>query len=624
MKRIKITHQTEYLYKVPVTLLPHRALVRPREGHDVHIESSRLVISPHAGVRWLRDIYGNSIAMLEFYEQTDALRVLSEVVVNHFDEYPLDFLIDPEAISYPFLYSMEEEAELIPYRLASFPRDGAQLREWLADLYTPGKLINTFDLLSSLNTRIHEKFLYVKARGVGRADSAETIALGSGSCRDYAVFMMESARQWGFGARFVTGVHPDEPRPARFDACVDGNLHPGRRMARFDPTNDKVAGSEHVSVAVARDPEKGIPAVGALARTEGRIQRYERLSGSCASVRRLWNFLFWHGVIGLLWIIFRSAAKVRATFYDPLPKGAFIVSLNHISHFDPPIITTSFPRKLDWLAMKELFSTKASHYFFTTMNVIPVDRSGADRSGLRVALKRLREGRVVAIFPEGGIRDGDKSIVNGAAMRPGVRCWPPCRARRLFLGSSLAASGSITKELAPVAQAEGLDRLRKSHPGSDSSLGEEEEAISPRVLRVHHNAEAAPHCRLRIDRKRSPSFTSTANGRGMRTLIERSAAFAMDSAMCGVMNLLQWRGRELMCTREQFDDYIVMCESKTREEFYSHSQPGGLVRDGIWLEWRTPAPSGFLENDRVRAWHFSCGDDKAPTVLILHALMRRE
>jgi hypothetical protein len=107
----------------------------------------------------------------------------------------------------------------------------------------------------------------------------------------------------------------------------------------------------------------------------------------------------------------------------------------------------------------------------------------------------------------------------------------------------------------------------------------------------------------------------------MKTLIERSAAFAMDSAMCGVMNLLQWRGRELMCTREQFDKYIVAGESQTREEFYAHPQPGGLVRDGIWLEWRTPAPSGFLENDRVRAWHFSCGDDKAPTVLILHALM---
>jgi transglutaminase-like putative cysteine protease len=262
MKRIKITHQTEYLYKVPVTLLPHRALVRPREGHDVHIESSRLVISPHAGVRWLRDIYGNSIAMLEFYEQTDRLSVLSEVVVNHFDEYPLDFLIDPEAISYPFLYSMEEEAELIPYRLASFPRDGAQLRDWLSDLYTPGKLINTFELLSSLNTRIHEKFLYMRREESGVQTPAETIGLGSGSCRDYAVFMMESARQWGFGARFVTGyIQMNEGQHGSTHAWTEIYI-PGAGWRGFDPTNDKVAGAEHVSVAVARDPEKASPLSG--------------------------------------------------------------------------------------------------------------------------------------------------------------------------------------------------------------------------------------------------------------------------------------------------------------------------------------------------------------------------
>jgi transglutaminase-like putative cysteine protease len=40
MKRIKITHKTVYHYRTPVTFGPHRALIRPREGHDVHIASS--------------------------------------------------------------------------------------------------------------------------------------------------------------------------------------------------------------------------------------------------------------------------------------------------------------------------------------------------------------------------------------------------------------------------------------------------------------------------------------------------------------------------------------------------------------------------------------------------------
>ena len=68
MKRIKITHKTAYHYHTPVTFGPHRALLRPREGHDVHIASSLLEIEPKADVRWLRDIYGNSIAIFTFTE----------------------------------------------------------------------------------------------------------------------------------------------------------------------------------------------------------------------------------------------------------------------------------------------------------------------------------------------------------------------------------------------------------------------------------------------------------------------------------------------------------------------------------------------------------------------------
>ncbi len=91
MKRIKITHQTEYLYKVPVRFRTHRLLVRPREGHDVHIESSRLIIEPTADIRWLRDIYGNSIAVLDFADPSDRLSILSEVVGEPFRRAPDGF-----------------------------------------------------------------------------------------------------------------------------------------------------------------------------------------------------------------------------------------------------------------------------------------------------------------------------------------------------------------------------------------------------------------------------------------------------------------------------------------------------------------------------------------------------
>ena len=54
------------------------------------------------------------------------------------------------------------------------------------------------------------------------------------------------------------------------------------------------------------------------------------------------------------------------------------------------------------------------------MNVIPIDRNGPDRAALRIAVRRLKDKRIVGIFPEGGIRDGASSILNGAEMKHGV------------------------------------------------------------------------------------------------------------------------------------------------------------------------------------------------------------
>lgn len=262
MKQLRITHTTEYFYREPVSFEPHRALVRPREGHDVHIVSSRLEIEPKADVRWLRDTYGNSIAVLSFQAKARKLRIFSEVLVAHYDHNPLDFLIEPSALSYPFQYSMDEQPELIPYRLASYPRDAGPMRDWLANLYKPGQLVGTFELLSSLNHRIHQSFAYIQRHSPGVQSPAETLANRSGSCRDFAVFMMEAARHWGFGARFVTGyLQMEQGQHGATHAWTEIYI-PGAGWRGFDPTNNKFAGAEHVSIAVARDSEKASPLSG--------------------------------------------------------------------------------------------------------------------------------------------------------------------------------------------------------------------------------------------------------------------------------------------------------------------------------------------------------------------------
>jgi transglutaminase-like putative cysteine protease len=277
MKRIRITHKTEYHYRVPVTFGPHQALLRPREGHDLHIESSLLKVEPEAEVRWLRDIYGNSIAVLTFVEPARKLSLISEVNVDHYDDNPLDFLIAPNASSYPFQYAPNEQLELIPYRVPSYPYDGPGVQSWLFELYSPGQVIGTFKLLNRLNTRIYESFKYARREEAGVQLPCQTIALGTGSCRDYAVFMMEAARHLGFAARFVTGyIMMGEGQHGATHAWTEIYI-PGAGWRGFDPTNNKFAGSEHVSVAVAREHEKASPLSGTW---EGPSDAFDRMEVS--------------------------------------------------------------------------------------------------------------------------------------------------------------------------------------------------------------------------------------------------------------------------------------------------------------------------------------------------------
>ncbi len=263
MKRIRIAHTTEYRYSVPVKFTRHRALIRPREGHDVHITGSILQIEPRAEVRWIRDIYGNSIAVLDFMEMGDRLSIFSEVLVDLYDANPLAWSLDPAARTFPFHYPAEETLELVAYRTPSYAHDGAVLRDWLAGLHAPGQSTSTTELLDRLNSAIHQSFAYVPREESGVQTPCETLAKGSGSCRDYAVFMMEAVRHWGLGARFVTGyIQMADGQHGATHAWTEIYL-PGAGWRGFDPTNNKQAGAEHVSVAVAREQQQAMPLSGA-------------------------------------------------------------------------------------------------------------------------------------------------------------------------------------------------------------------------------------------------------------------------------------------------------------------------------------------------------------------------
>lgn len=262
VQRLRLRHLTEYRYRQPVTFGTHRLMMRPREGHDIRILGRRTEIFPEATIRFVRDIYGNSIAVLDFKKPADRLRIEVEADIGYIRDTPMEELIEPIAQFFPFQYAPEEQLELVPWRLPSYPYDVTTLAHWLHELYVPGQQIETLDLLANLNSHIFRSFKYVPRDEPGVQLPSETIARGSGSCRDFAVLMMEAARRWGFAARFVSGyIQMAEGQHGATHAWTEIYV-PGSGWLGFDPTNNKPVGREHIAVAVAREQEKACPITG--------------------------------------------------------------------------------------------------------------------------------------------------------------------------------------------------------------------------------------------------------------------------------------------------------------------------------------------------------------------------
>jgi transglutaminase-like putative cysteine protease len=266
MRRFKILHRTYYNFTGTVRLQPHTLRLRPKEGHVLRIESAALDISPAATLRWHNDVEDNSVAIASFVTPTRQLAIESEIIIQQFNESPLDFLVDVYAAQYPFAYGLEDGIVLAPFLLTATRPDTDPLVLWLAGLWRTGEPIQTYALLQRLCVHIHQSLAYQAREQPGVQTPAETLSRGTGSCRDFAYLFMQAARHLGLAARFVSGYLYAEPSAANY-----GSTHawaevflPGAGWIGFDPTIGKIVGTDHTAVAVARLPESVPPVSGAF------------------------------------------------------------------------------------------------------------------------------------------------------------------------------------------------------------------------------------------------------------------------------------------------------------------------------------------------------------------------
>jgi len=269
VRRIQIQHLTSYHYAETVTLLPHTLHLRPREGHDIRVQSSKLKISPEFQINWKRDVYGNSVAIVEFLQPAEDLVIASEVVVEHYEEEPLKFALEDRARIFPFQYDPEEQIDLAPYQRAVFPHDLKEMKAWMTDLRKPAGEIDTIDLLTALNRKIANEFRYRMREEPGVQSPAQTLSAGAGSCRDFATLFIEICRHYGLASRFISGYVLNETVADEHTATHAWSeiYLPGSGWRGFDSTSGLVVSGDHIAVAVHRHPQAIPPVAGSFVGT---------------------------------------------------------------------------------------------------------------------------------------------------------------------------------------------------------------------------------------------------------------------------------------------------------------------------------------------------------------------
>jgi transglutaminase-like putative cysteine protease len=263
---LTVRHLTVYRYSALVRLGEHRIMCRPRESHDLRLLQSQLDITPSpARLRWLHDAFDNSVAIATFEGSTRELRFDSTAALEQVEtalpepDYPLE----EYAQTFPFNYSDDDLPNLGRALAHHYPSD--DVRRWVNQFLDPSGITGTMSLLRSITLGIKKEFVYTRRTEKGIQSPSETLESRRGSCRDFAVLMIEAVRSLGLAARFVSG-YIFIPGMETGRILGGGATHawmqvylPGTGWIDFDPTNSIIGNRNLIRVAVAWDPQQVLP-----------------------------------------------------------------------------------------------------------------------------------------------------------------------------------------------------------------------------------------------------------------------------------------------------------------------------------------------------------------------------
>lgn len=247
-------------------------MFRPRDSQDQRLLSHRLVISPEpVALEWLHDVFGNCVTLARFSGRAATLRFENTLQIEHEGAPANPGLLRDYARRIPFSYDADEMPDLLRSIERQMPDPGHVVDRWAHAFLSEHGQTGTLALLATMTKTIHHRFTYKTRHEPGIQDPRTTLRLETGTCRDFALLMMEAVRSFGLAARFVSGyLHvPDHPHPDEAERTGGGNTHawlqvylPGPGWVEFDPTNGIVGNRGLVRVAAVRDPAMAVPLSG--------------------------------------------------------------------------------------------------------------------------------------------------------------------------------------------------------------------------------------------------------------------------------------------------------------------------------------------------------------------------
>lgn len=245
--KLLIKHRAAYRYESRVSLSPHVVRLLPRPDTQVRIIRQAVAASAGADVQMRRDLFDNLVAVCFFPDALEILEFRTEVELAIEPKNPFHFLLDSRALNFPIAYLPAESKALAAF----LEKDSFQPPDWLS--LKDGE--STVEALVRINSEIPRRLEYVAREKGDPFAPEETLRLGHGSCRDFAVLLAQALRNQGIAARLVSGFlwepreKEDSPACSELHAWVEAAL-PGAGWVGMDPACGLFADHHRIAAAV--------------------------------------------------------------------------------------------------------------------------------------------------------------------------------------------------------------------------------------------------------------------------------------------------------------------------------------------------------------------------------------